>query len=86
MNIESVMLPLDVPANYLLEEGFKLTNILNFLDLMKFIFNSRAIIISGGPSSVNDVNAPKYDPQIFRIGLPILGICYGFQVQKLNFK
>ena len=40
----------------------------------------RGVILSGGPASVHDAGSPQPDPQLFDIGKPILGICYGHQL------
>ncbi len=43
------------------------------------------IVFSGGPRSVYDNDAFKCDPEIFNLGLPIFGICYGMQLASFHF-
>jgi len=42
--------------------------------------NPKGIILSGGPSSVYDQGAPNCNPEIWQLGIPILGVCYGMQL------
>src|SRR5699024_9289232 len=47
--------------------------------------NPKGIILSGGPHSVYDDNSFRCAPEIFELGIPILGICYGMQLMALHF-
>jgi GMP synthase (glutamine-hydrolysing) len=45
--------------------------------------NPKAIILSGGPSSVYEPGAPQVGPAVFEAGVPVFGMCYGFQAMAL---
>ncbi len=45
----------------------------------------QAVVLSGGPASVYAADAPRCDPGLFDLGMPILGICYGLQAITVHF-
>ena len=44
----------------------------------------KGIIFTGGPNSIYEDNSPKCDKEIFNLGIPILGICYGMQFMAFS--
>lgn len=48
-------------------------------------YSPKGIIFTGGPNSVYDENAPKVTAEVFNMGVPVLGICYGAQLMSYMF-
>ena len=46
--------------------------------------NPKGLILSGGPASVYADGAPRLDPELLELGIPVLGICYGMQLVTLE--
>ena len=42
--------------------------------------NPKGIILTGGPNSAYEADSPTYDKELFELGIPVLGICYGSQL------
>jgi len=50
------------------------------LETLKKQFNIKGLILSGGPLSVYEENAPKFNPEILDLNMPVIGLCYGHQL------
>jgi len=48
-------------------------------------FGAKGIILSGGPKSVYEAGAPAIEEELFELGIPVLGICYGMQLMSRHF-
>ena len=47
--------------------------------------NAKGIVLSGGPSSIYDKNAPEFNSEILKLNIPILGLCYGHYVVQTGY-
>ena len=43
--------------------------------------NPKGIILTGGPNSCYEDGAPSYSKELFELGIPVLGLCYGAQLK-----
>ena len=53
--------------------------------VLKEKFNVKGMILSGGPASIYEEDAPKCDLEIFNLNIPVLGLCYGHQLMASLF-
>ena len=58
----------------------------DFSLLKELKMNPKGIILTGGPDSVYLEDSLSYDPQLFELGIPVLGICYGAQLMAYLLK
>jgi GMP synthase (glutamine-hydrolysing) len=93
MNLKEKILVLDFGSQYTqliarrIREAHVYSEILPYNVPFQSItsFAPKGIILSGGPSSVYDKNAPLPDKRVFELGVPILGICYGMQLMAFMY-
>ncbi|MGI0013892.1 MAG: glutamine amidotransferase-related protein, partial [Nitrososphaera sp.] len=86
MNTDNSLAVIDLGGQYC----HLISRRLRDLDVWSDIFDSNVapdalagyagVILSGGPRSVYDEDAPTVDPKILELGVPVLGICYGHQL------
>src|SRR5579884_1750964 len=69
-----------IRENHVYSELVPAETTLEQLQREKAHLDIRGFILSGGPASVYDAQAPRCDPAILQSGLPVLGICYGMQL------
>lgn len=87
-NVEELVLILDFGGQYTqliarrVRECHVYSEIISFDTPVSEIIarDPKAIILSGGPASVYEPKAPRCDPKVFSLGIPMLGICYGTQL------
>ena len=46
--------------------------------------NPKGIILTGGPNSCYEADSPTYQKELFELGIPVLGLCYGAQLMSKN--
>ncbi|CAG0995151.1 GMP synthase (glutamine-hydrolysing) [Anaerolineae bacterium] len=88
MNITEKILIIDFGSQYtqLIARSIREENILSLIHPHSISIEEikqiapTGIILSGGPMSVYDQDAPDVDPVVFQLGIPVLGICYGLQL------
>ncbi len=93
MNVSDSILILDFGSQYtqLIARRIREMNVYSLIKPFDFPINEiknlhpKGIILSGGPMSVYDKESPRIDDEIFKLGIPLLGICYGLQLISSNF-